>query len=437
MVRSLRGHFFAPGKHRLRAWTWLRASMSSQCQTILQQCSAHLQLEVVLIALKNACSGTKFVESSQSSLNYMYGAVTRKLLLRCARSHLYVHRPSHCFGCFKSHVNLSKSSHWWHGLCKLLHSKLLLHVHYYSLLILIHRYTQHPATETSQGSRPRQQDLYDLDGYRRMQSFLRKLILQHVCSTRHLQTPSNCCMKNSGNLRQFMPFMPDSDLDPRIVASNRLLLRRAVAELCRHEIMGSSFTCRRGCHIWGHQHFDHWRRDCLNGRERLRLQRCCLKALLSCRTSGVNKEFEEITTELQPDIRWSDRIRSSLRYPSGSTRKNVLKDGNQSLLILETPEHTSCLCTEPNSTGIGWLTSVGHPGKMFRLIWSSQLQRQNAGNLQSLQGIRQIYTYVYIYILYIYVWGSGLVQQESQEISRHLHNMEPPSCKLVCKPHQL
>ena len=63
MVRSLRGHFFAPGKHRLRAWTWLRASMSSQCQTILQQCSAHLQLEVVLIALKNACSGTKFVES--------------------------------------------------------------------------------------------------------------------------------------------------------------------------------------------------------------------------------------------------------------------------------------------------------------------------------------------------------------------------------------
>ena len=436
MVRSLWGHFFAPGKHRLRAWTWLRASMSSQCQTILQQCSAHLQLEVVLIALKNACSGTKFVESSQSSLNYMYGAVTRKLLLRCARSHLYVHRPSHCFGCFKSHVNLSKSSHIdgtaFASYCIRSSFFMFTTIHYWSWYTDIHNIQQPKlCKEAGLGSKictilmdTGECSLFSGSLFCSM--FVPQGIYKrHPTAWKTLEISDTSCHS-----------CHSSD---RIVASNRRLQS------------SSSFAAGGGRTLsaWNHgvvlhlsKGLPHLGTSTFRSLAKGLLERPGAAPLAALFKGPPFLQNFRSQQRIWRDHNWTSAWHTMIRsyqivtsFPSGSTRKNVLKDGTQSLLILETPERTSCLCTEPNSTGIGWLTSVGHPGKMFRLIWSSQLQRQNAGNLQAFRESAK-YIHMCIYI-YIYVWGSGLVKQESQEMSKHLHNMEPPSCKLVYKPHQL
>ena len=208
MVRSLWGHFFCPRETQIARLNLIARihvkSMSNHspamfCASATWSCSDRIEKRLLwhqvcrvftVFTKLHVWCGDQKIATSVCSISFICSSSLPLLWL--------LQEPRQPF---------QKFTHWWHGLCKLLHSKLLLHVHYYSLLILIHRYTQHPATQTLQGSRPRQQDLYDLDGYRRMQSFLRKLILQHVCSTRHLQTPSNC-MKNSGNLRHFMPFMP-------------------------------------------------------------------------------------------------------------------------------------------------------------------------------------------------------------------------------------
>ena len=243
-----------------------------------------------------------------------------------------------------------------------------------------------------------------------MQSFLRKLILQHVCSTRHAW---------------FWPGAWNRRLESSFAARwpNFVGIKSWV----------SSFTCRRGCHIWGHQHFDHWRRDCLNGRSRLRLQRCCLKALLSCRTSfesTKNWKRSQLNFSLTYDDQIvSDRIRS---LPVRIDSKKCVEGWNMMELNPSWSWKHHILPMHWTQQHRHWLTYLSWARKNVQAHMKQPIATSERRQFASVRGIRQIYTY-----MCIYVWGSGLVKQDSQEISKYLHNMEPPSYKLVYKPHQL
>ena len=436
MVRSLRGHFFAPGKHRLRAWTWLRASMSSQCQTILQQCSAHLQLEVVLIALKNACSGTKFVESSKSSLNYMYGAVTRKLLLRCARSHLYVHRPSHCFGCFKSHVNLSKSSHIdgtaFASYCIRSSFFMFTTIHYWSWYTDIHN-IQQPKLRKEAGLGSKICTILMDTGECSLFSgslFCSMFVPQGIYK-RH-PTVAWKTLEISDTSCHSCLILTESS--PRIVASNL-----------------SSFAAAGGgrtLSAWNHgvvlhlsKGLPHLGTSTFRSLAKGLLERpgaAPLAALFKGPPFLQNfRSQQRIWRDHNWTSAWNTMIRSYQIVTSLPVRIDSKKcvEGWNSIPLDPGNTRTHILPMHWTQQHRHWLTYLSWaPWKNVQAHMKQPIATSERRQFASLQGIRQIYTYVYIYI---YVWGSGLVKQESQEMSKHLHNMEPPSCKLVYKPHQL